>query len=150
MNSLNANNKMYEGYEETGNSLTSVDKASESHKIERYEEKNIKTLEECEIRIFCATTYEAKSGMDKQYIRNDWMKKLYVAMKKEVQLTHFSVLIIKKTNFDAYARASIGTSVQGWYEWIYNLKGTEQNLFDSICQKLLSYVYLAYEFSLAS
>ena len=101
MNSLNANNKMYEGHEETGHSMTSVDKASGLRMKMRVMKlkdmkNNMETVEECEIRFFCATTYESKSGMDKQYIRNDWMKKLYVAMKNEVQLTHFSVLIIKK------------------------------------------------------
>ena len=79
---------------------------------------NIKPLENCEISVFCRSTYEAKSGMEKNYKRHEWMKKLYVEMKKEILLTHFSVLIIQSTDFEKYARASIRTSIQEWSRYI--------------------------------
>jgi hypothetical protein len=36
--------------------------------------------------------------MERNYRRNEWMKKLYVEMEKENLLTHFSVLIIQNTD----------------------------------------------------
>ena len=145
---------MYESYEEKGSFMCAVDKATGfklKMRIEKLKQmkSNIKPLENCEISVFCRLAYEAKSVMEKNYRRNEWMKKLYVDMKEENLLTHLSVLIIQNIAFDKYAIpvASIGTSIQGWYEWLFCFKGGEQIIFDSICQKLLSYVYVAYELS---
>ena len=61
---------------------------------------------------------------------------------------NYSIQLIEQTQFPDYSRASIRTTSEHWFKWVYELNFMGQLKFNLLYQQIMSHIYICYELTL--